>query len=84
MSAAGEWTGDTDTPHFNTAEQIAGALLDAYDRGGEEQGGVDEIHLGYTAFGAEVAASTSSASTTSSGSRRTVSGSCVIMLTKRL
>ena len=50
MSAAGEWTGDTDTPHFNTAEQIAGALLDAYDRGGEEQGGVDEIHLVYNRF----------------------------------
>jgi F-type H+-transporting ATPase subunit gamma len=42
--------GDTDTPHFNTAEQIAGALLDAYDRGGEEQGGVDEIHLVYNRF----------------------------------
>ncbi|MBN9224578.1 F0F1 ATP synthase subunit gamma [Microbacterium sp.] len=49
MAAAGEWTGDTDTPHFNTAEQIAGALLDAYDRGGEE-GGVDEIHLVYNRF----------------------------------
>lgn len=50
IRAAGEWTGDTDTPHFNTAEQIAGALLDAYDRGGEEQGGVDEIHLVYNRF----------------------------------
>ena len=49
MVAAGEWTGDTDTPHFNTAEQIAGALLDAYDRGGQE-GGVDEIHLVYNRF----------------------------------
>jgi F-type H+-transporting ATPase subunit gamma len=46
---AGEWTGDTDTPHFNTAEQIAGALLDAYDRGGDN-GGVDEIHLVYNRF----------------------------------
>jgi F-type H+-transporting ATPase subunit gamma len=46
----GEWIGDTDTPHFNTAEQIAGALLDAYDRGGEEQGGVDEIHLVFNRF----------------------------------
>ena len=50
MQAAGEWIGDTDTPHFNTAEQIAGALLDAYDRGGEEQGGVDEIHLVFNRF----------------------------------
>jgi len=49
MTASGEWVGDTDTPHFNTAEQIAGALLDAYDRGGEE-GGVDEIHLVYNKF----------------------------------
>lgn len=49
MQAAGEWTGDTDTPHFNTAEQIAGAVLDAYDRGGEH-GGVDEIHLVYNRF----------------------------------
>ncbi|RLK47575.1 F0F1 ATP synthase subunit gamma [Microbacterium telephonicum] len=49
MTAAGEWVGDTDTPHFNTAEQIAGALLDAYDRGGED-GGVDEIHLVYNKF----------------------------------
>ncbi|GAA3898997.1 F0F1 ATP synthase subunit gamma [Microbacterium invictum] len=50
ITAAGEWVGDTDTPHFNTAEQIAGALLDAYDRTGEDQGGVDEIHLVYNRF----------------------------------
>ncbi|MCR2813473.1 F0F1 ATP synthase subunit gamma [Microbacterium sp. zg.Y1090] len=49
IPAAGEWVGDTDTPHFNTAELIAGALLDAYDRGGDE-GGVDEIHLVYNRF----------------------------------
>ncbi|KZE88921.1 F0F1 ATP synthase subunit gamma [Microbacterium sp. TNHR37B] len=49
MPWAGEWTGDTDTPHFNTAEQIAGALLDAYDRGGDADG-VDEIHLVYNRF----------------------------------
>jgi F-type H+-transporting ATPase subunit gamma len=49
MASSGEWVGDTDTPHFNTAEQIAGALLDAYDRGGED-GGVDEIHLVYNRF----------------------------------
>lgn len=50
MPSAGEWIGDTDTPHFNTAEQIAGALLDAYDLGGEEPGGVDEIHLVFNRF----------------------------------
>ncbi len=49
MPWAGEWTGDTDTPHFNTAEQIAGAVLEAYDLGGED-GGVDEIHLVYNRF----------------------------------
>ncbi|MDN8548357.1 F0F1 ATP synthase subunit gamma [Microbacterium sp. NM3R9] len=49
MRAAGEWTGDTDTPHFSTAEQIAGALLDAYAQGGED-GGVDEIHLVFNRF----------------------------------
>ncbi|MFT4052278.1 MAG: F0F1 ATP synthase subunit gamma, partial [Microbacterium sp.] len=49
MPWAGQWTGDTDTPHFHTAENIAGALLDAYDVGGED-GGVDEIHLVYNRF----------------------------------
>ncbi|WP_347345402.1 F0F1 ATP synthase subunit gamma [Microbacterium sp.] len=49
LASAGEWIGDTDTPHYNTAEQISGALLDAYDRGGED-GGVDEIHLVYNRF----------------------------------
>ncbi len=49
LPSAGQWIGDTDTPHFNTAEQISGALLDAYDRGGED-GGVDEIHLVYNRF----------------------------------
>ncbi|SBS74543.1 F0F1 ATP synthase subunit gamma [uncultured Microbacterium sp.] len=49
IASSGEWVGDTDTPHFNTAEQIAGALLGAYDLGGDE-GGVDEIHLVYNRF----------------------------------
>lgn len=49
MASAAEWTGDTDTPHFHTAEEISGVLLDAYDRGGE-QGGVDEINLVYNRF----------------------------------
>lgn len=49
MRSAGEWTGDTDTPHFSTAEQLAGALLDAYAQGGED-GGVDEIHLVFNRF----------------------------------
>ena len=49
MAAAAEWTGDTDTPHFHTAEEIAATLLDAYDRGGVD-GGVDEINLVYNRF----------------------------------
>jgi F-type H+-transporting ATPase subunit gamma len=49
MAAAAEWTGDTDTPHFHTAEEIAATLLDAYDRGGDD-GGVDEINLVYNRF----------------------------------
>ncbi|MEZ3159905.1 F0F1 ATP synthase subunit gamma [Microbacterium sp. BWT-B31] len=49
MPSAAEWVGDTDTPHFHTAEEIAATLLDWYDRGGDE-GGVDEIHLVYNRF----------------------------------
>ncbi|BDV30161.1 F0F1 ATP synthase subunit gamma [Microbacterium terricola] len=49
IESAAEWVGDTDTPHFSTAEEIAGVLLDAYDRGGDE-GGVDEINLVYNRF----------------------------------
>jgi F-type H+-transporting ATPase subunit gamma len=49
MKAAAEWTGDTDTPHFRTAEEISDVLLDAYDRGGDA-GGVDEINLVYNRF----------------------------------
>ncbi|PZU38784.1 MAG: F0F1 ATP synthase subunit gamma [Microbacterium sp.] len=49
IEAAAEWTGDTDTPQFHTAEEISATLLDAYNRGGE-QGGVDEIHLVYNRF----------------------------------
>ncbi|GAA1690010.1 F0F1 ATP synthase subunit gamma [Microbacterium sediminicola] len=49
MASVAQWTGDTDTPHFHTAEEIAAALLEAYDRGGAD-GGVDEIHLVYNRF----------------------------------
>lgn len=49
MAAAAEWVGDTDTPQFSTAEEIAGTLLDAFRRGGGD-GGVDEIHLVYNRF----------------------------------
>jgi len=49
ITAAAEWTGDTDTPHFDTAEEISATLLDAFTRGGEA-GGVDEIHVVYNRF----------------------------------
>ncbi|MFJ6654046.1 F0F1 ATP synthase subunit gamma [Microbacterium sp. NPDC091313] len=49
LATEAEWTGDTDTPQFRTAEEIAATLIDAYNRGGTE-GGVDEIHLVYNRF----------------------------------
>lgn len=49
MDSVEQWTGDTDTPHFHTAELIAASLLDAFARGGDG-GGVDEIHLVYNRF----------------------------------
>ncbi|HAN25183.1 MAG: F0F1 ATP synthase subunit gamma [Microbacterium sp.] len=49
IASAAEWTGDTDTPQFSTAEEIAAALLDAFALGGDN-GGVDEIHLVYNRF----------------------------------
>ncbi|HPT96206.1 MAG TPA: F0F1 ATP synthase subunit gamma [Microbacteriaceae bacterium] len=45
-ATAAEWTGDTDTPSFQTAEEISTALLEAFMLP-QEQGGVDEIHLVY-------------------------------------
>ncbi|GAB3631252.1 F0F1 ATP synthase subunit gamma [Microbacterium sp. AGC85] len=49
IKAAAEWTGDTDTPQFKTAEEISATLLEAFNRGGED-GGVDELHLVYNRF----------------------------------
>ncbi len=49
IASAAQWIGDTDTPHFHTAEEIATTLLQAFERGGLE-GGVDEIHLVYNRF----------------------------------
>lgn len=49
IAAAAQWTGDTDTPSFSTAEEIANTLLDAFTLGGDN-GGVDEIHLVYNRF----------------------------------
>jgi len=49
MPSVAQWTGDTDTPQFSTAEEISAAVLEAYRAGGENDG-VDEIHLVYNRF----------------------------------
>jgi F-type H+-transporting ATPase subunit gamma len=49
IEAKAHWIGDTDTPHFHTAEQISEALIDAFNRTSAHSG-VDEIHLVYNRF----------------------------------
>ena len=49
MEPAEQWVGDTDTPHFHTAEEISARVIEDFIRGGEA-GGVDEIHLVYNRF----------------------------------
>ncbi|MFE6734052.1 F0F1 ATP synthase subunit gamma [Microbacterium sp. NPDC057650] len=49
ITAAAEWTGDTDTPSFKTAEEIAHVLQEAFLRGGADNG-VDEIVLVFNRF----------------------------------
>jgi F-type H+-transporting ATPase subunit gamma len=49
MVAAQEWTGEADTPTFETAKEIADALLAAYNLD-EAEGGVNEIHVVYNRF----------------------------------
>lgn len=43
------WTGGTDLPVFTTAQEIATAVVDAFNLGFDD-GGVDEIHLVYNKF----------------------------------
>jgi F-type H+-transporting ATPase subunit gamma len=43
------WTGGTDQPQFETAKEIADAVVEAYNLD-DEEGGVDEIHLVYNRF----------------------------------
>ncbi|MFJ4037821.1 F0F1 ATP synthase subunit gamma [Microbacterium sp. NPDC090007] len=50
MPSVAQWVGDTDTPRFSTAEEISDAVIEAYRTGGENDGGVDEIHLVYNRF----------------------------------
>lgn len=47
---AKEWMGGTDQPTFETAKDIADTLVDVFIAGGENDGGVDEIHIVYNRF----------------------------------
>jgi F-type H+-transporting ATPase subunit gamma len=47
--SARSWTGGTDQPVFETAKEIAEAVVTAYNLD-DEEGGVDEIHLVYNRF----------------------------------
>jgi len=48
-AAIKSWTGGTDLPVFTTAQEIAEAVVTAFNLGFED-GGVDEIHLVYNKF----------------------------------
>jgi F-type H+-transporting ATPase subunit gamma len=45
-----QWTGFTEQPSYADAKAVADELIEAFTRGGEEEGGVDEIHIVYTEF----------------------------------
>ncbi|WP_440711014.1 F0F1 ATP synthase subunit gamma [Herbiconiux sp. YIM B11900] len=47
-AARKNWTGGTDQPTFETAKEIADAVVEAYNL--DDDGGVDEIHLVYNRF----------------------------------
>ncbi|MFT4233680.1 MAG: F0F1 ATP synthase subunit gamma [Microbacterium sp.] len=49
LVAQREWVGDADTPHYESAEEIATAVLEAYEKDAAD-GGVDEIHVVYNRF----------------------------------
>ena len=49
MAAMEEWTGEADVPTFETAKEIADALIAAYELDASEDG-VDEIHVVYNRF----------------------------------
>src|SRR5690606_31406164 len=44
-----EWIGDTDTPSFDTAQEIAATIVERFVQPTGE-GGVDEIHIVYNRF----------------------------------
>jgi F-type H+-transporting ATPase subunit gamma len=44
------WTGFSERPTFSNAREVASDLLKAFEQGGDEAGGVDELHIVYTTF----------------------------------
>ena len=48
-TVAREWTGSSDSPPYQVADEIADTLIEAFTAG-SENGGVDEIHVVYTRF----------------------------------
>jgi len=49
VQLAGEWSGFSDNPQYGDAAAIGDALIEAFEKGGEN-GGVDEIHVVSTRF----------------------------------
>ncbi|HEX6074748.1 MAG TPA: F0F1 ATP synthase subunit gamma [Micromonosporaceae bacterium] len=44
------WTGFSEKPTFSDAHEVASDLLTAFEQGGGETGGVDELHIVFTTF----------------------------------
>ncbi len=49
IELAGSWSGFSDNPQYGDAAMIGDALIDSFEKGGED-GGVDEIHVVSTRF----------------------------------
>lgn len=47
---AGEWTGFSQLPHYVNASEAGDELVQAFVAGGDEPGGLDELHVVYTEF----------------------------------
>ncbi|MEU7530354.1 F0F1 ATP synthase subunit gamma [Saccharothrix sp. NPDC042600] len=46
----GEWTGFSQLPHYVNASEAGDELVKAFVAGGDEPGGLDELHVVYTEF----------------------------------
>jgi len=49
VTLAGTWTGFSDSPQYGNAAEIGDALIESFEKGGEN-GGVDELHVVSTQF----------------------------------